>query len=121
MTLNDNFRCFWLDGFCPGAKPDQDRSPPGPQRQERYARDNETLRLQIQSLQSQLEEQTKLAKEQIEALEADRRVKIEEYDARRERDEEKIKTLTEKWVSVFFKKYCFVFVIIIEATYHIHR
>jgi coiled-coil domain-containing protein 77 len=43
-----------------------------------------------------LEEQTKLAKEQIEALMEDRRVKSEEFEARRERDAEKIKTLTEK-------------------------
>ncbi|XP_074646246.1 coiled-coil domain-containing protein 77-like [Tubulanus polymorphus] len=63
---------------------------------DRYYRDNQTLLLQIEALQSQLEEQTKLAKEQIEGLMDDRRVKIEEYEARKERDCEKIKTLTDK-------------------------
>lgn len=50
----------------------------------------------MESLQAQLGEQTKLAKEQLEALMEDRRVKDEEYETRRQRDEEKIKTLTEK-------------------------
>ena len=36
--------------------------------------DNQTLLLQIESLQAQLEEQTKLAKEQVDALLEDRRV-----------------------------------------------
>ncbi|CAF4617475.1 unnamed protein product, partial [Rotaria magnacalcarata] len=36
-------------------------------------RDNETLLLQIEALQAQLEEQTKLAKDQIESLLEDRR------------------------------------------------
>jgi len=43
-----------------------------------------------------LAEQTKLAKEQTEALLEDRRVKEEESETRRQRDEEKIRTLTEK-------------------------
>ncbi|CAF1498018.1 unnamed protein product, partial [Didymodactylos carnosus] len=59
-------------------------------------RDNETLTLQIDALQAQLEEQTKLAKEQIESLLEDRRVRIEEYDVQRKRDEERIKHFQEK-------------------------
>ena len=54
------------------------------------------LNFQVESLQAQLAEQTKLAKEQTEALLEDRRVKEEESETRRQRDEEKIRTLTEK-------------------------
>lgn len=59
-------------------------------------RDNETLLLQIEALQAQLEEQTKLAKEQIESLLEDRRIRIEEYDLQRKRDEERLKQAQEK-------------------------
>ena len=59
-------------------------------------RDNETLLLQIEALQAQLEEQTKLAKEQIESLLEDRRVRIEEYDVQRKRDEDRLKQSQEK-------------------------
>lgn len=59
-------------------------------------RDNQTLLLQIESLQAQLEEQTKLSKEEIESLMEDRRVRTEEQNAMCERDQDKIKTLTEK-------------------------
>lgn len=54
--------------------------------------------VQVESLQAQLAEQTKLAKEQLDALLEDRRVKEEEFETRRRRDEEKIRILTEKWV-----------------------
>ncbi|XP_059161449.1 coiled-coil domain-containing protein 77-like isoform X2 [Physella acuta] len=64
--------------------------------EEKLTQENELLTLQVESLQAQLGEQTKLAKEQLEALMEDRRVKDEEYETRRQRDEEKIKTLTEK-------------------------
>lgn len=62
-------------------------------------RDNETLLLQIEALQAQLEEQTKLAKEQIESLLEDRRVRIEEYDVQRKRDEDRLKQAQEKSVA----------------------
>jgi F0F1-type ATP synthase membrane subunit b/b' len=61
-------------------------------------RDNETLLLQIEALQAQLEEQTKLAKEQVESLLEDRRVRIEEYDIQRKRDEERLKQSQEKYL-----------------------
>jgi len=64
--------------------------------EEKYAHDNEALSLQVESLQAQLSEQTKLSKERTEALLEDRRVKEEELETRRQRDEEKIRTLTEK-------------------------
>ncbi|XP_050413769.1 coiled-coil domain-containing protein 77 isoform X1 [Patella vulgata] len=67
-----------------------------PEPEKRYQHDNEMLTLQIESLQSQLSEQTKLAKEQYEALLEDRRVKEEEHETRKQRDEEKIRLLTEK-------------------------
>jgi len=63
-------------------------------------RDNETLALQIEALQAQLEEQTKLAKEQIESLLEDRRIRIEEYDIQRKRDEERLKSTQEKLVQM---------------------
>ena len=53
---------------------------------------------QVESLQAQLGEQAKLAKEQLDALMEDRRVKEEEFETRRRRDEEKIRILTEKLV-----------------------
>ncbi|CAH1784825.1 unnamed protein product [Owenia fusiformis] len=64
--------------------------------EEKYQKDNQILSLQVEAISSQLEEQTRLAKEQVEAMMEDRRVKIEEYDARRDRDTDKIKTLSEK-------------------------
>ena len=59
---------------------------------------NTSVCVQVESLQAQLAEQTKLAKEQLDALLEDRRVKEEEFETRRRRDEEKIRILTEKWV-----------------------
>lgn len=58
--------------------------------------DNKILSLQIECLQAQLEEQTKHAKENVDALVSDRKVKEEELEARRVRDEEKIRVLLEK-------------------------
>ena len=44
----------------------------------------------MEALQAQIEEQTKLAKEQVEGLLEDRRVKIEEAETRRQREEDKV-------------------------------
>ncbi|XP_059833690.1 coiled-coil domain-containing protein 77 isoform X1 [Hypanus sabinus] len=63
---------------------------------ENYQRDNQTLLLQVEALQSQLQEQTQLAKEQIDALMEDRRIRVEEAQVQHERDKEKIRTLAEK-------------------------
>jgi len=59
-------------------------------------KDNETLLLQIESLQAQLEEQTKISKEQINALLEDRKVAQDEQQIQRERDTSKIKSLADK-------------------------
>ena len=59
-------------------------------------KDNETLLLQIESLQAQIEEQTKLSKEQINALLEDRKVAQDEQQIQRERDTSKIKSLADK-------------------------
>ncbi|XP_064607121.1 coiled-coil domain-containing protein 77-like [Liolophura sinensis] len=64
--------------------------------EENYKHDNEILSLQVEALQSQLEAQTKHAKNQLEELFEDRRIKEEEFETRRQRDEDKIRTLTEK-------------------------
>ncbi|NXS78062.1 CCD77 protein, partial [Erpornis zantholeuca] len=63
---------------------------------EKYKRDDETLLLQVKALQAQIEEQTRLAKEQVEALLEDRRIQMEEAEVRHRRDQEKIKAITEK-------------------------
>lgn len=63
---------------------------------EQCKNDNQTLLLQVEALQAQMEEQTRLAKEQVEALMEDRRIKTEEAQAQRQRDQERIAALTEK-------------------------
>ncbi|KAM4572696.1 coiled-coil domain-containing protein 77 [Odontesthes bonariensis] len=63
---------------------------------ERYKNDNQTLLLQVEALQAQMEEQTRLAKEQIEALLEDRRIKNEEAQAQRQKDQERITALTDR-------------------------
>ncbi|XP_023271190.1 coiled-coil domain-containing protein 77 isoform X1 [Seriola lalandi dorsalis] len=63
---------------------------------EQYKNDNQTLLLQVEALQAQMEEQTRLAKEQVESLLEDRRIKTEEAQAKRQRDQERITALTDK-------------------------
>ncbi|NXW83910.1 CCD77 protein, partial [Alopecoenas beccarii] len=67
-----------------------------PESPERYQRDNQTLLLQVEALQAQLEEQTRLSKEQLEALLEDRRIHMEEAQVQHQRDQDKIKTITDK-------------------------
>ncbi|NXA18079.1 CCD77 protein, partial [Ibidorhyncha struthersii] len=74
----------------PAAKGDKPESP------ERYQRDNQTLLLQVEALQAQIEEQTRLSKEQFEALLEDRRIHMEEAQVQHQRDQDKIKTITDK-------------------------
>ncbi|KAJ7405587.1 coiled-coil domain-containing protein 77 isoform X1 [Pitangus sulphuratus] len=58
---------------------------------------NEMMLLaQVQALQAQIEEQTRLSKEQIEALLEDRRIHMEEAEVQHQRDQEKIKAVTDK-------------------------
>ncbi|XP_070687119.1 coiled-coil domain-containing protein 77 isoform X1 [Pempheris klunzingeri] len=63
---------------------------------EQYKNDNQTLLLQVEALQAQMEEQTRLAKDQVESLLEDRRIKTEEALAQRQRDQERIAALTDK-------------------------
>ncbi|XP_038562326.1 coiled-coil domain-containing protein 77 [Micropterus salmoides] len=63
---------------------------------EQYKNDNQTLLLQVEALQAQMEEQTRLAKEQVESLLEDRRIKTEEAQAQQHRDQERITALTDK-------------------------
>ncbi|XP_054071668.1 coiled-coil domain-containing protein 77 isoform X2 [Rissa tridactyla] len=74
----------------PAAKGEKPESP------ERYRRDNQTLLLQVEALQAQIEEQTRLSKEQVEALLEDRRIHMEEAQVQHQRDQDKIKTITDK-------------------------
>ncbi|XP_030070138.1 LOW QUALITY PROTEIN: coiled-coil domain-containing protein 77 [Microcaecilia unicolor] len=61
-----------------------------------YQRDNQTLLLQVEALQAQLEEQTRLSKEQLSGLLEDRRIRIEETKAQHQKDQERIEVLTDK-------------------------
>lgn len=58
--------------------------------------DSEVLMLQIEALQAQLEEQTRLAKEQADALLEDRRVRTEELQTVIDRDRDKNESLQAK-------------------------
>lgn len=53
---------------------------------------------QVEALHAQMEEQTRLTKEQVESLLEDRRIKTEEAQAQHLRDQERITALTDKWV-----------------------
>ncbi|XP_039564137.1 coiled-coil domain-containing protein 77 isoform X2 [Passer montanus] len=61
----------------------------------RDQKDDDTLLLQVKALQAQIEEQTRLTKEQVEALLEDRRIQMEEAEVRHQKDQEKIKAITE--------------------------
>lgn len=63
---------------------------------EQYKNDNQTLLLQVEALQAQMEEQTRLAKEQVESLLEDRRIKTEEAQAQQQKDQQRITSLTDK-------------------------
>ncbi|XP_041794893.1 coiled-coil domain-containing protein 77 isoform X2 [Chelmon rostratus] len=63
---------------------------------EQYKNDNQTLLLQVEALHAQMEEQTRLTKEQVESLLEDRRIKTEEAQAQHLRDQERITALTDK-------------------------
>ncbi|XP_054476351.1 coiled-coil domain-containing protein 77 isoform X2 [Anoplopoma fimbria] len=63
---------------------------------EQYKNDNQTLLLQVEALQAQMEEQTRLAKEQAECLLEDRRIQTEEAQAQRQRDQERFTAITDK-------------------------
>ncbi|XP_077615335.1 coiled-coil domain-containing protein 77 [Crocuta crocuta] len=61
---------------------------------EQYQRDIQTLILQVEALQAQLEEQTRLSREQVEGLMEDRRIRIEEIQVHHQRNQDRIKELT---------------------------
>uniref|UniRef100_A0A8C2YS25 Coiled-coil domain containing 77 n=1 Tax=Chinchilla lanigera TaxID=34839 RepID=A0A8C2YS25_CHILA len=63
---------------------------------EHYQRDTHTLILQVEALQAQLEEQTRLSREQVEGLVEDRRVRIEEIQVQHQRNQDRVKELTKR-------------------------
>ncbi|KFZ51476.1 Coiled-coil domain-containing protein 77, partial [Antrostomus carolinensis] len=79
-----------------GTKRNTSKPTAKPESPERYQRDNQTLLLQVEALQAQIEEQTRLSKEQVEALLEDRRIHMEEAHVQHQRDQDKIKTITDK-------------------------
>ncbi|XP_040828132.1 coiled-coil domain-containing protein 77 [Ochotona curzoniae] len=62
---------------------------------EQNHRDLQTLTLQVEALQAQLEEQTKLSKDQVEGLMEDRRIRTEEIQLQHQRNQDRIKELTQ--------------------------
>ncbi|XP_006862836.1 PREDICTED: coiled-coil domain-containing protein 77 [Chrysochloris asiatica] len=72
---------------------------------EQYQRDIQTLILQVEALQAQLEEQTKLSREQVEGLMEDRRIRVEEIQVQHQRNQEKIKELTKRTLEMYPKMY----------------
>ena len=58
--------------------------------------DQETMVLTVSSLKAQLEEQTRLCRDQVDGLLEDRRVQQEEYQAKEERDKAQIRGLMER-------------------------
>ncbi|KAM3609941.1 uncharacterized protein V6R79_022729 [Siganus canaliculatus] len=58
--------------------------------------DNQMLLQQVEALQAQMEEQVRLAKDQIESLLEDRRIRTEEAQAQQLRDRERITALSDK-------------------------
>lgn len=61
---------------------------------EQYQQDTQALILQVEALQAQLEEQTRLSREQVEGLMEDRRVRMEEIEAQHQRNQDRVKELT---------------------------
>ncbi|XP_006179001.1 coiled-coil domain-containing protein 77 [Camelus ferus] len=61
---------------------------------EQQQRDVSSLILQVEALQAQLEEQTRLSREQVAGLMEDRRIRIEEIQVHQQRNRDKIKELT---------------------------
>lgn len=55
-----------------------------------------SLHSQVEALQAQLQEQTRLAKEQVESLLDDRNIKSEEAQAQRLHDQKQIASLNDK-------------------------
>ena len=85
-----------LSGRGPGGhKKSQPLQKPVENQQDENA-DKETLLLTVEALRAQLEEQTRLCKEQVETLLEDRRVKAEEADVQHERDSDRVKNLADK-------------------------
>lgn len=61
---------------------------------EQYQRDDiQTLILQVEALQAQLEEQTRLSREQVEGLMEDRRIRLEEIQVHHQRNQDRVKEL----------------------------
>ncbi|XP_048191122.1 coiled-coil domain-containing protein 77 [Perognathus longimembris pacificus] len=61
---------------------------------EHHPRDTDTLALQVEALQAQLEEQTRLSREQVHSLMEDRRIHLEEIQVQQQRNQHRIKELT---------------------------
>ena len=55
-----------------------------------------SLPVQVEALQAQMEEQTRLSREQVESLLEDRRIHEEEGQVQHQRDEDRITALTDK-------------------------
>lgn len=70
--------------------------------------------MQVEALQAQMEEQTRLSKEQVESLLEDRRIHVEEGQVQHQRDQDRITVLTDKYVNYLL--YCTLH---IATTFHV--
>ncbi|XP_060046307.1 coiled-coil domain-containing protein 77 isoform X2 [Erinaceus europaeus] len=61
---------------------------------DQYHGDIQSLILQVEALQAQLEEQTKLSREHVEGLMQDRHIRIEEIQVQHQRNQDRVRELT---------------------------
>lgn len=54
--------------------------------------------VQVEALQAQLEEQTRLSREQVAGLMEERRIHVEEVQVHQQRSRDRITELTRRWV-----------------------
>lgn len=71
-----------------------------------------SLHSQVDALQAQMEEQTRLAKEQVESLLEDRRIKTEEAQAQKQTDQQRITTVNDKWDSLILLRKSDIFQVV---------
>uniref|UniRef100_A0A8C9AQ97 Coiled-coil domain containing 77 n=1 Tax=Prolemur simus TaxID=1328070 RepID=A0A8C9AQ97_PROSS len=91
QSLLDEFLFFILDPKVSKRRPamrEREES------SEHYQKDIQTLILQVEALQAQLGEQTRLSREQVEGLMEDRQIRFEEIQIQHQRNQDKIKELT---------------------------
>lgn len=75
----------------------------------------------MEALQAQMEEQTRLSKEQVESLLEDRRIHVEEGQVQHQRDQDPVTALTDKCVHYLLCSTTCHFCLIFLLLYPTHR